>query len=382
MHVSTNVDHVEMRFRQLCCVTDGGQLGAELVFRALHYVLPFSTVLYTWLGPLEQIDSYHDSPHLCHCLRQYYETIFNKSESELWATPLQAATTEYGPHHVYQLLRVSHADFHRHPIYNEILRPAGHHTFVRIMFREAGVPVGVMAIGREARDLDFNETDLRLLTRLEPFLARALALRTHPVSGELCDGKTAMLVVDRTGRICWQSESAATLLCLAQGNSLASPELTDGLIRTVRALNSIARGQTCIAAPEWHTTNRWGTFSARPYWLQPQEPGQSFIGLILEHKVPMSVLIDESLMNIELPLRQMQVCRLLALGRTENQIAAEMGLSQNTVVYHRRQIYCALGIDSRKELLEYLLAQTPATGDAPRSHRDGLRTEGMSQINH
>lgn len=38
----------------------------------------------------------------------------------------------------------------------------------------------------------------------------------------------------------------------------------------------------------------------------------------------------------------------------ESRIAGCMGISANTVVYHRRQLYAALGVASRGELLECL----------------------------
>lgn len=42
---------------------------------------------------------------------------------------------------------------------------------------------------------------------------------------------------------------------------------------------------------------------------------------------------------------------------SEEAIASKLGLSRNTVVYHRRQIYNRLGVDSRRELATRVLGR-------------------------
>ena len=54
--------------------------------------------------------------------------------------------------------------------------------------------------------------------------------------------------------------------------------------------------------------------------------------------------------------RETEVLRLLALGHTNREIAAELGLSVRTVETHRAHIQQKLGLSSRPELTRYALA--------------------------
>ncbi len=275
----------------------------------------------------------------------------------MWPTMAEAARTEVGPHHVQQVLRVSNAAYQRHPIYNEILRPCGGEAFLRMMVRDGTTPVGAFNVGRGSRDRDFDGDDLRALTRLEPFIAHALRSHDAAVAPETCDADRAMVVVDGGARVRWRSPGAGRLLSLAQGSVMAPAALPDGLLDTVRALGSIAHAQPSAQVPTWRSDNAWGSFVARAHWLEPEEPAESLIGIELERRVPLPLRLFEAVREQRMPPRQGEVCLLLALGRTQEQIADELKVTRNTVVYHRRQIYNRLGVESRRGLRERLIGQ-------------------------
>jgi two-component system response regulator NreC len=53
--------------------------------------------------------------------------------------------------------------------------------------------------------------------------------------------------------------------------------------------------------------------------------------------------------------RELDVLRLIALGHTNNEIAAQLYLSVRTVETHRAHIQQKLGMSSRAELVRYAL---------------------------
>ena len=55
-------------------------------------------------------------------------------------------------------------------------------------------------------------------------------------------------------------------------------------------------------------------------------------------------MVDERRLRRILTPRQLQVLRLLAQGATNNAIAAELGISSNSVVNHLSAVYSALDI--------------------------------------
>jgi two-component system response regulator NreC len=59
----------------------------------------------------------------------------------------------------------------------------------------------------------------------------------------------------------------------------------------------------------------------------------------------------------ELSPRETQVLRLIALGHTNVEIAAKLGLSPRTVETHRGNVQHKLGVRTRAELVRYALEQ-------------------------
>ncbi|MEZ5606742.1 MAG: helix-turn-helix transcriptional regulator [Burkholderiaceae bacterium] len=69
--------------------------------------------------------------------------------------------------------------------------------------------------------------------------------------------------------------------------------------------------------------------------------------------------------------RQAELAWWLARGLPESRIAERMGISVNTVVYHRRQLYTRMGVVRRDELLAALgvARSAPWTKENPADRR-------------
>jgi DNA-binding CsgD family transcriptional regulator len=328
---------------------------AHALFRELNDVLPFATCIHFWLGRDGPIDAYFNAPEINASFALYRDGWFGAREADVWPTMAEAAQSEVGPHHVHEVLRVSKASYERHPIFNEILRPCGSEVFVRTMVRDGQTPVGAFNICRSSRDRDFDAAELRTLRRLEPFIAHALRGRQGLATPETCDAERALVIVGADGVTRWRSPQADRLLSLARGSATAPSTLPDGLFAAVRALVAVAAARPDARVPSWRCDNAWGSFIARAYWLEPSEPARSLIGIELERRVPLELRLFEALRECPITEKQAEVGLLLALGRTQEQIAEALRVSRNTVVYHRRQLYNGLGVDSRRGLREHLL---------------------------
>jgi hypothetical protein len=223
---------VEAGIRELCGLGLSGPQLAPLLFAELQAAVPFVNGLYMWLGPEGITDAYFNRPEIAATLGLYRERYFSDAEAPLWGTIDEAARTEHGPHHLDDFLRVSKAAYHRHPIYNEILRPIDSHTFVRTVVLDDGQPVGTFAIGRAARERDFDARDMQLLARLEPFVACALGRHDAPLhpDDQGADAGSGLVVLDACGRMCWMSAPMRELLAMACGSAtVADAALPPGL---------------------------------------------------------------------------------------------------------------------------------------------------------
>lgn len=360
MHSASSVHRAEARFRQMCCLSVNGRLLAPMLFRELHSVLPFASCLYMWLGDAGPVDAYFNIPEVGQYLPLYAEEHFRRAEASVWATTDEAAASQFGPHMLEQVLRISRPAYFRHPLYNEIMKPSNVHSFIRLLIRDKGQrPVGTFTIGRGPQDREFDEADRATLHRFEPLICHAFDACKEGLSGDTVEDESALIIVDASGRIQSLSPSARALLPLSQGSTLAPVAVHEGLLQALRTLVNMDLARGRAAAPEWSTTNQWGRFTARAYWMEETGSPRTTIGIFLARRIPRDLKILAGLHRFSLPSRQEQVALLLALGRSEEQAARELGISRNTLVYHRRQVYNRLDVESRKSLMACLLNGGP-----------------------
>ena len=264
MNRSAVIARAESRLRQLCCLGLPGPVVAPALYLELSEVVPFETCFHFSLGPDGPIDAYFNTPEIGPSFALYRESYFGSLEADVWPTMAEAAATEFGPRHLQQVLRMSKATYERHPIFNEVLKLCGCETFIRMGVRDGQVPVGAFTVARRSRDRDFDDEDLRTLTRLEPFIAHALRTREGPVSPQTSDADRALVVVDVDGGVRWRSPQAARLLSLAHGSAAAPPTLPRGLLDAVRALVCVSDAQPDARVPSWRCDNAWGSSSRAP----------------------------------------------------------------------------------------------------------------------
>lgn len=355
-----NAERAELRLRELCCMGLPAQQLAPLIYRELHTVIPHKNCFHMWYrgeaaAGVEVTDIYTYSDEFARQMNLYVDRFFHGMESEIWPTVKEGIDSEFGPRHLYQILRLSKTAFHKHPIYNEIARPVDQDTFLRVLIRDGKRPAASLMIGRGRADKDFSEEHLRVLRRLEPFIAMALGARTTAsADADACDEDEALILADRTGRVQWLSDAARRLLSLSYGGMRCAPALSPGLLHTVRMLNGITAGDQRARVPLWRHSNAWGEFHARAYWMTPQAPGDSLVGIHLQRRTSRKLRVFGNISCLGLPLKQEQVCRLLAQDRSEDEIAGALAIKRSTVVYHRRQIYSRLEVGSRAQFIERL----------------------------
>lgn len=327
---------------------------APLLFAKLQDVLPYSVCGYSWLSREGPSDASFSDNGIAPIAQRYSDAYFLSRERDIWMTIDEAARAQMGPHHFRQGLRVPLSDYYRHPIYGEIARPAGLHNFMRFVESDRGRPTGFMMLGRITGERDFDDDDMRRLRRLAPFIAAALNSSPAPTQVNECAQDTAMLIANSAAQVRWSSPEAHRLFWLAAGRSPPAPGWPQLLMLAVATLAEIRRGAMRAAPPHLRRSNAWGGFAIRAYWLTPDEPHTSLVGLTIEHRVPRPLRALSVLQGLNLPPRQVAVGVRITRGYSDDQVAQELGISKNTVVYHRRQIYNRLGVSSRQELTRRL----------------------------
>jgi len=249
----------------------------------------------------------------------------------------------------------------RSDFFNTVLRPGDVGDGLKLPLR-AGQGAGVLWLFRREADRRFTPEDAAALGRLEPVLARAL----QPADAHACgDGEVCgqgLLVVSPEGGLQWVSPEAQALLAQALGTRWRAGG--GGLPEAVRLLVQRLFWPAAGGAgplPEVALRNAHGAFSLRATRLAGALGTGEAAAVHITRRVPRGTRLRARLHTLGLPRRQAELAYWLVRGAQEPQIAERMGVSVNTVAYHRRQLYAALAVQNRQELAACVEAAMTAT---------------------
>jgi PAS domain S-box-containing protein len=183
-----------------------------------------------------------------------------------------------------------------------------------------------------------------------------------PASDSLCadvlDGleRVAMpsYLVDDRGRIRWLNDAAVALLGDVRGRMISSLAAPDHVQRSREQLARKVVGGRTRTDFEIDVIDRNG--ERRPVWISsvPLRRGRSVIGVFGIAR-PLAAATEaggEPPPPILTP-RQHEVLALLAEGASTDEIAAALGLADETVRNHIRQLLQRLGVHSRLAAVAY-----------------------------
>jgi DNA-binding CsgD family transcriptional regulator len=343
-----------------------------LLLQELHALLPFEIGIYTHTAADGSYHYFVDEQHAARQLTpQSVDPRFALLESEVLRSADESVFCEFGPTPMIDAMRVPRAEFLRHPFYTEALRLAGGDDGVRMLPRRRnGEPVGRILIGRDSSKHHghlISRVDLQAMTRVQHWLSHALEPRPLTPTLEYDTHEIALIVVGNDLRLQHLSPNAERLMSLAFGGRWrhhgAMPE---ELLHMLRSISAINHAENQARPPVLDKISPWGRFSFRAHMLDatPENISEcisangqiSAYGITVTHDVPMALRLIDAIRKTSLPSRQSEICYWLARGHSQQQIADRYGISINTAIYHRRQIYARFNTSNRNELAAKLLA--------------------------
>lgn len=200
---------------------------------------------------------------------------------------------------------------------------------------------------------------------IAPFVAHALA--PSRLDDQLVESADhGLIIATPAGEIQHLSPQARRLIVLALHPELPpaamaragpGPLLPPEVAKLCQDLVQIFEDTAPLEAPVCQLTNPWGAFTFRAYWLDRGAVAWPLIGITVQRLEPLALKLWRRAEELPLTGRELEVCQLLAAGRSRAEIAERIGVSENTVVSHCRNLYGKLGIHSRAELIESLNAR-------------------------
>ena len=199
-------------------------------------------------------------------------------------------------------------------------------------------PIGVLRLHREDRDRSFTEQDMMFLKLLAPHLSRAIK-RFHQYARVNPTPKTGFVVIHRNGSAFWGNRMAREILKDRPIENLLSPETDNSSII--------------------HTHQ--GTFKIRTLQAPPPKDGEASppesdqVLILLLEPFPVTRPIRERLSSLGFSPRQAEITALILQGKSNRIVASDLGISEQTVKDHLRDIFNKLGLESRYQLIFYCL---------------------------
>ena len=344
----------------------GPQLIAP-VLQALHSLVAFDTGAYVHPGCDGALQTYVEDPGIHARQTDYFDPHILRSERQVFHCSLRdlghSVHLETGPLLLEQLLKVPHAQMLRSDFYNVVLRPSHVTDWATLVLHAGGERVGTLILYRQGSSPPFTRHELDVLAPLLPALAHVLQ-PGHLDAGDSDVLGCGLLIVTDQARPQWISPEAEALLQQAFGwrwRGMAGT-LPEPLQELVRRLNAPALLADALPVPQLHLNNAQGWFSlhaTRMADVTHAPRSRRAVALHITRRVARGARLLSALRALDLPQRQQELAWWLARGLSESQIAQRMGISINTAVYHRRQVYNRLGVTDRPQLLRMLERSAP-----------------------
>ena len=347
--------------RDLCSLGLSSELFVPALLEALHGVIPSSRNLFDWIDSHGHIERYYFEGSIdSKIARLYFDEFYNRREAEAMPRFSDLARGDTVIRGAQELNRNSFFDS---ALYNEIWRPQNLHYHLEAIIRGADhKALGSLVLYRERTDPVFVADEENLLATLTPYIARAMQLGTKRAEQFAVAGarRGALVNLDHLGHILYLSPNAHNILLLAHGNitpSAARAEPNADDFPTLALLcRSLARSPGAQAPVALTLDNDWGRFEFQAQRMEPADAQRTpMIAVTIQHAEATEVLKARALQSAPLSVVQKKVCSLLLCGRSQREIAAELGVMPNTVVDHVRKIYRKLDAHSIDDLRTKLL---------------------------
>lgn len=355
--------HALARLHRLASLQAGGMQLIEPVLQELRRVVGFDFGCMLYPGSDGQLMNYAQEP-MQSVTRDYFDARILRSERRvLVRSPRdfgEVVRHEHGPRLMREQLAVPMTELLRSDYYDAVMRATGARDYMSLVLRTAqGTGLGVIHLFREGAAPDFTPQDAALVARLEAHLARALQDGERDAQDSEVHSQ-GVLVATPQGRLMWVSPEAEALMPLAFGwHRRGSTQLPPALQELLRRLHAQRPEEMALPTMELLTAQGW--FSLRATHLAPAPQARQdrqAVALHITRRVARGVRLLSALQRLSLPQRQHELAWWLARGLPESQIAQRMGISLNTAVYHRRQLYNRLGVMGRDELLAQIGGKT------------------------
>jgi DNA-binding CsgD family transcriptional regulator len=360
--------NVRARIRQLCCLGLPGEMLVGSLLTALRELVPSESAAFFWVDARGEMRNLYAERLLpAEVMSLYFERYYDGAESSFRRAFRERAAAPDGV-----VATSPDAQLKKTGYYNEIMRRLDAHHVLYGIVREQGAALGQLSLYRPQDAPAFGTRERSDLASVMHYISHGIAIGNTADASELQlrdSDDEALLVLDRGGRIRHASEKARRLLLLATTSEInpatlkaaASDRAAEPLRLLCGRLEAVARGEES-PPPAMALDTRWGRHVLRAYWLD-DDPGspQALVGVRVQRQEPMILRFVEAMGRMPLSPQQREIALMIAQGRSNQEIAEDLGVSGNTVAYHIKQLFLKLDVHDRAGAVERIAAGSELT---------------------
>lgn len=364
---------VRARIRQLCCLGLPGELLIGALLPAIRELVPSDSAAFFWVDSRGEMQNLYAERMLPADLQTlYFERYYDGQEASFRRAFLERAASPEGV-----VATSADGDLTKTGYYNEILKRLDAHHVLYGIVREQGAALGQLSLYRPMDAPAFTPRERADLASVMRYVAHGVAtgLSQLPATDAFTfedSDQEAMLVTDRSGAIRHGSETARRLLLLATTSEINPASLKAAVNQRASAalnalcerLDAVARGDDS-APPVLSLDTKWGRHVLRAYWLDDDyDAPDALIGVRIQRQEPMILRFVHAMARLPLSPQQREIAILLAQGKSSQEMAAGLGISENTVAYHIKQLFMKLDVHDRAAALKRITGRAPGAASA------------------
>jgi DNA-binding CsgD family transcriptional regulator len=244
--------------------------------------------------------------------------------------------------------------------YKAVLEPLGIAHFLYAIVRSGKTSVGQISAYRGPERSPFSWADQQALQDVLHYVERLVDPKSQSLPSESPApvAETAMAVLSEDDTVLYADAHWDRLLRMARGGPISPQQAHHDLGQVPKFMQSILAVMRHSNAIQHTVKTEWGTFRFRLLALSGQAGKAQSI--LISRQADELVFVAQAAAQLKLPVQQREVVLYMTQGKTNQQIAKDMGISVNTVNYHVKALFTRLKIHDRGEVLPAIIKAVDA----------------------
>ncbi len=241
--------------------------------------------------------------------------------------------------------------------YREVLKPLGVCHFLYAVVRHGSGVLGQLSLYRDIHRSAFTDADEVALNDVLHYLGKPLssAVPQKPLESSSAIAEESIALVSVSGQITFADSAWHRLIQMARGQRITPGQAAQNVVE-MASFTQNAIDQTRAAPNQrFAVRNAWGEFRFG-YKQLTSDAGETIGALTLSRLSDQGVFVAQAAAELGLSVQQRLVVILLSQGKTNQEIATQLGVSINTANYHVKMLLKRLGIHDRNEVVAAMRA--------------------------